>query len=74
MLPVLARPKSALRATLSYVAAAGSVCFVINLLVNVKWRDLVGLARTPTGQAEGVALGAVIMIVMALRRDLNKER
>jgi hypothetical protein len=63
--------RSVLRAAVSYVGAAGSVCFVINMLFNVKWRELIPLVATPTGQAVGVALGALIVVVMALRREPN---
>jgi hypothetical protein len=59
------RHESAVRAAVSYVAAAGSVSFVINLFVNVSWRELVRLASTPNGQAIGVVFGGLIVLVMA---------
>jgi len=66
------RHRSALRAAVSYLGAAGSVCFLINMLFNVKWRELLRLMTTPTGQAVGVALGALILVVMALRREPDR--
>jgi hypothetical protein len=66
------RHRSALRAAVSYLGAAGSVCFVINMLFNVRWRELIRLVITPTGQAVGVALGALILVVMALRRETDR--
>jgi hypothetical protein len=66
------RHRSTLRAAVSYLGAAGSVCFVINTLFNVKWRELIRLVTTPTGQAVGVALGALILVVMALRREPDR--
>ena len=72
MQSTMERRRSALRAAVSYVGAAGSVCFVINMLFNVKWRELIRLITTPTGQTVGVVLGALILIVMALRREPDR--
>ena len=74
MQSTIERHRSALRAAVSYMGAAGSVCFVINLLFNVKWHELVRVVTTPTGQAGGVALGALILIIMALRREPDHYR
>jgi hypothetical protein len=72
MQSAIERHRSMLRAAVSYLGAAGSVCFVINMLFNVNWREFLRLVATPTGQGVGVALGALILIVMALRRQPDR--
>jgi len=47
MQPMTIRNRSAFRTAVSYIAAAGSVCFLINLMFNVNWRDLISLAPRP---------------------------
>lgn len=61
------------RLLLEYLSIAGSVFFIVTLVMNGNWKQAVAMVTSVTGQAVCVAFGALALIGLWLAGKLRSD-